>query len=147
MFGKIFYSTEIEVNADADTVFSVIADFDNYHRWNPWLLSAEGKCAVGEIVDVNVRLGRRVMNVKHRVLDVVPGRHLRWCDMGWFTLFAYGERARSIEPLKSGGVLYKNQLPITGVFRSLADRFTGKAVRDGMHAENMALKQFIETGQ
>lgn len=144
MFGKVFYSTEIEINADAEAVYGVIADFGNYHRWNPWLIQAQGQCREGEIVDVTVRLGAKTMKVKHKVLEVVPGKRLRWCDMGWFTLFAYGERSRSIEALPGGGVRYRNELPITGPLRVLADMFTGKAVREGMAAENLALKHFLE---
>lgn len=144
MFREIFYSTHIDINADADDVFAVIADFDGYNRWNPWLIQAQGQCREGEIADVTVRLGAKTMKVKHKVLEVVPGKRLRWCDMGWFTLFAYGERSRSIEALPGGGVRYRNELPITGPLRALADMFTGKAVREGMAAENLALKQFVE---
>lgn len=144
MARKIFYTSQIEIQADADRVFALIADFDSYHRWNPWLVSAGGRCEVGEIVEAQVVLGRRVMTVQHRVLEVVPGRRLKWCDMGWFTRFAYGERCRSIEVVAAGTVLYRNELPITGPLARLADWFTGSAVRRGMLAENQALKRAAE---
>ncbi|MGY8775887.1 SRPBCC domain-containing protein [Spongiibacter tropicus] len=146
MFPNFHYTTELHINADAEAVYAAIADFNSYSQWNPWLIQAGGVCAEGELVDVTVRLGRRVMSVQHKVLETVPGRVLRWCDLGWFTKAAYGERCRTIEPLATGGVRYRNELPVTGPLAWLAHLFTGRALQQGMQAENEALKRFVESG-
>ena len=70
MFPKFHYTTELHINADAEEVYAAIADFNSYSQWNPWLIQASGVCAEGELVDVTVRLGRRVMSVQHKVLAV-----------------------------------------------------------------------------
>lgn len=36
------------------------------------------------------------MTVRHKVITMQPNEHFAWCDMGWFTRFAYGERSRYI---------------------------------------------------
>ena len=119
--------------------------FDNISAWNPWILKAESKAAVGEIVTVEVVLGKRTMTVQHKILDMEPNRLFRWCDLGWFAAVACGRRCRTMEPLPGGSTRYINELPITGPLAWLADMFTGKQVQAGMAMENEALKQYVET--
>ncbi len=40
--------TEIIINADIKTVWSIFTDFKNYPNWNPFIKSIEGEIKVGE---------------------------------------------------------------------------------------------------
>lgn len=137
-------SEETTIDAPPQTVFDVLADFASYARWNPWVVEAVGSAVEGERVRVKARLGARTMQVDHRVLVVRPGWELRWCDLGWFTHLARGERARLLEPLPGGGVKYRVELRVTGIASSLTERLFGEALVAGIHGETAALKQRAE---
>lgn len=137
---------ETTIRARPDDVFRVMTDFDGYADWNPWIVKARGTAKEGEIVTIRIKLGRRPMRVRHRILTVVPGVELRWCDLGWFTAIAYGERTRRLEPLPAGdGVAYRAELTIRGVGWRLVRALHGRALAEGMKAETAALKQRVES--
>lgn len=79
-------STEVLVDAPADEVWNVLTDFEAYGEWNPTIVSAavEGRddpddMVVGDHLELLVRLpGKSERRERPRVLDVRPGRELRW---------------------------------------------------------------------
>jgi hypothetical protein len=135
---------ETTIRAQPDAVFRVMTDFDRYAEWNPWIREARGAAKEGEVVAVKVKLGKTTTSVEHRILTSVPGVELRWCDMGWFTKIAYGERARFLQPLPGGKVAYRVELTITGIGWRLVRALYGRALAAGMKEETVALKQRAE---
>jgi hypothetical protein len=133
---------ETTIRARPDAVFRVMTDFDRYAEWNPWIIKARGTAKEGEIVTIRIKLGGgRPMRVRHRILSILPGVELRWCDLGWFTAIAYGERTRRIDPLPGGdGVAYRAELTIRGIGWRLVRALHGRALAEGMKAETSALK-------
>jgi hypothetical protein len=135
---------ETTIRARPEAVFRVMTDFDRYAQWNPWICEARGVAKEGEVVAVEVKLGKTTMRAQHRILTIVPGVELRWCDLGWFTKIAYGERARVLEPLTGGDVRYRVELTITGIGWRLVSALYGRAMDAGMKAETLALKRRAE---
>jgi ribosome-associated toxin RatA of RatAB toxin-antitoxin module len=143
---------ETVIQATPDVIFDVITDFDSYARWNPWVIEARatkpgGGANVGDELDVKAKLGDKIQKVRHRILVNRRGVELKWCDLGLFTLFAYGERSRVLEPLASGGVAYRVELRITGIASRLVEALYGKILREGLRGETNALKQRAEAVQ
>jgi len=134
----------VTIDATPAAVFGVIADFDAYARWNPWVVWAKGVAKEGGEVDVKAKLGKRLQAVRHRILVFRPGIEFRWCDLGWFTVLAYGERARFLDPSGDGGTTYRVELSITGPMSGLVARLLGETLRQGLRAETMALKKRVE---
>ena len=138
------YTAEIQIDTPPGAVFGVMVDLARYAEWNPWLVSARGEVRTGAVVDVTARMGRREMQVAHEILEVEPDRALRWCDLGWFTRIAYGERARVLEE-HAGGTRYRCELSVTGVGAALVGPLYGRALADGLAAETRALKARAES--
>jgi uncharacterized protein YndB with AHSA1/START domain len=138
-------SEQVVIDAPPEKVFDVIADFGRYAQWNPWVCEAAGEAREGEIVRVKARLGSTTARVRHRVLTSRRAAEFRWCDLGWFTALAYGERARFIEPAPGGGARYRVELRITGVAARLVQALYGRALASGLKAETDALKQRAES--
>jgi hypothetical protein len=92
---------------------------------------------------VTVRLGPGRLTLDHRILTTRPGEEFRWCDLGWFTRLAYGERARFLSP-SGGGTRYRVELSITGVASRLVGVTLGRDLTAKMRAETLALKQRAE---
>lgn len=48
-------STEIEINAPAETVWTIFTDFDKYPEWNPFIKSVEGEVKQGMVFKVKLQ--------------------------------------------------------------------------------------------
>ncbi len=138
------YTEEVVIDAPAGTIFDVITDLDAYAQWNPWIVWAEGTPTQDATIRVKSKVGGRVLRVNHRILSNLPGREFRWCDLGWFTHLAYGQRGRWLEPRADGRVVYRVELRITGVLSGLVEALLGRSLAWGVKAETDALKQRAE---
>lgn len=132
------------VNASSDTVFNVITELATYKEWNPWIIEASGIPEEGQLVEVKVKMRDKIISVQHRILIIKPNIEFRWCDVGWFTRFAYGERVRFIKSLANGGVEYRVDLTVTGLFWWFVKLVYGKSLESGLKAETNALKERAE---
>jgi hypothetical protein len=132
------------INASSDTVFNVITELETYKEWNPCIVEASGIPEEGQLVQVKVKMGAKIIAAQHRILVSKPNLEFRWCDVGWFTRLAYGERARFIKPLANGGVEYRVELTVTGLFWWFAKLVYGKSMETGLKAETNALKELAE---
>lgn len=138
------YSEACSIHASADTVWHIIADLAHYGTWNPWIYQAEGSIEPGNAVTVSARFGHQGGTYRHRMVAAECPGLFHWCDVGWFTLFADGERIRHITPVDDAHCLYRVELHVRGVAAALADRFYGDFIRGGLKAETNALKTHAE---
>ncbi len=129
------------VNASSETVFNIITDLGRYEEWNPWIIEACGIPEEGQLINVKAKMGDRVISVQHRIIISKPNIEFRWCDVGWFTKLAYGERARFIRSLSNGGVEYRVELTVTGLFCWFVKLVYGKSLKAGLKVETNALKE------
>ena len=71
--------TEIEINASAATVWSILTDFAAHPTWNPFVKEISGTPKVGERLRVFIQpVGGKGMVFKPTVLRAEEGRELRW---------------------------------------------------------------------
>jgi hypothetical protein len=136
---------EVIIDAPAGTIFDVITDLERYAEWNPWIVKAAGTPDEGATVRVRSLVGGRHIKVEHRILTSRRASEFRWCDLGWFTRLAYGERARWLEAREGGRVAYKVELKVTGVAAPLVKALLGGSLAWGLKAETDALKRRAES--
>lgn len=142
---SVVYRVDTVVSASQERIYGLLTDFPGYASWNPWVTKAAGGTSPGDEVKVDVVLGAVTMAAKHTVLNGVPGKRFCWKDAGWNAWFVYGQRCRTLTTRSDGAVLVSNELLIDGILSGGADHFMGKAMRDGMQAENAALKRVAES--
>lgn len=71
--------TEVTIAADAGTVFGILTDVAQYEAWNPLIVSARGKVAPGETLDIRIRPpGKTDQPYTVEVVRVVPEREFVW---------------------------------------------------------------------
>ena len=144
------YKEERFVRASAEAVYDAMTDFESYEKWNPWIYRAEGNADVGSWVKVWATMGDPAngkgskQSYEHLVLAADRPNYFRWCDVGWFTKLAYGERIRHIEQIKEGECCYKVELRVTGLGSYFAGWFFGKAMKNGLKAEADELTKYVE---
>lgn len=132
------------IQASAQEVYQAVSQLDTYQLWNPWVIHCtNGNAKVGEFSQVQVKLGHKLMSVKHKIIERSPYRRFVWCDTGWFTWFAFGQRARDIETCDNG-VNYTVELTITGPLAFIAKWLYCSQLNEGLDAETAGLKVFCE---
>src|SRR2546422_10918500 len=71
--------TQIEINASAERVWSILMDFPGHARWNPFVRSIDGLPTVGESLNVLIQpAGSSSMRFRPTVLIIDPKREFRW---------------------------------------------------------------------
>jgi hypothetical protein len=134
---------ETVIRAKPETVYGILSDLPRYAEWNPFNIRGAGVAAPGNTVRITARLGKREMTVSHKILVMERNAAFVWCDLGWFTKFAYGERARYLHD-EGGSVRYRVELSITGPLAWLVKWQMAPLLQGGMQAETDALKKRAE---
>ena len=139
------YAVRRSIEAPADRVWRLLTAADQYTRWNPTVLSLEGRIAAGEKIKlVSTANPKRAFALT--VSDVAPGSSMVWSSGMPLGLFS-GRRTFTLEPASSGGTefameeIYRGALAplITSAIPDLTDTFAQFA--DGLKAEAEAIGQ------
>jgi hypothetical protein len=138
--------TEVEIEATAERVWDVLADFDAYPVWNPFIRRASGQLRDGQRIQVTIQPpGRDEFEFEPTVISAERGRELRWRGHLGIPGVFDGEHAFAIEPLGDGRVRFRHYEVMSG----LLVPFLGGMLRDterGFHEMNRALKARVEGG-
>ncbi|NRB40113.1 MAG: SRPBCC domain-containing protein [Pseudomonadales bacterium] len=148
----LHFIEEREIQASCQQVHSILADIDHYKDWNPWIVHATGSTQTGEMLKVtaNMDVGKpgitkpRTQVFQHRMLANESPHIFHWCDVGWFTLFADGNRKRTLTVTDDNRCHYRVELQVTGIASGLAKVFFGAFMQRGLKAESDALLQHAE---
>lgn len=136
---SITYRTERHIAASAEDVYDRLVDLEGYAHWNTWLIRASGVPSPGAVVEVWPVLKGRPQHYRHLILETSRPSRFAWRDMGWFTLFACGERHRQLHPTPEGHCHYQVELRLNGPFAWLAARAFGRDLEKGLNDEADAL--------
>lgn len=139
----IQYIEERRIQAPDHKVFDVISDFNNYQNWNQWIHFA--KQNLDGTVTVRTTIKGKEKTFQHKMIESVSPHTFHWCDMGWFTKLAFGQRIRKITHLSESECLYRCELRVEGIAEKLADKSHGNFMRAGMLAEADSLKIYVES--
>lgn len=132
------------IDAEPQAVFDALTDFSAYPLWNPWIVSVNGECTPGHTVTAQVMLAGKQKTVRHRIERVEAPELFQWCDLGWFTVLAFGRRTRYLSRLPDGRCDYRVELSISGPLAWLVDGLYRKPLCHGLGRETLALKAWLE---
>lgn len=138
--------TEIDIDAAAERVWSILTAFERFPEWNPFIRKVEGKPQVGSRLLVRLFPGgdSGAMTFRPLVVAVEPGRELRWRGRLLVPRILDGEHRFVIRPLGDHRVVFQQSERFSGLlvplFRSRLDRDT----RRGFEEMNLALKKVAE---
>ena len=135
---------EALIQAPPEVVYDLIADVDRYEDWNPWNFRGYGGPAVaGRNVEMSLKLGRHILNVRHEVLESRRAEKLTMRDVGWYRKVADGVRTRELRPVREG-TLYRVALTITGPLAWVVRLYFRRDLEVGLSAETDAIKRTAE---
>ncbi len=141
---SVVYRSQTVIDAEPSRIWQLLVDLPGYESWNPFVVWAQGRSEPGASVKVQVMLGAHRMPADHIVLKVDTEKRFCWKDAGWNAWFVYGQRCRTLVPQPDGTIQVTNELLLDGALSGSADWAMGQAMRDGMAAENAALKRVAE---
>jgi len=135
-----------DIDAPPEKVWAVITDFDSFPEWNPFIIKASGELKVGERLHVTLKVpDMKPVSFSPKLLDVEPGRLMRWKGVTGVPGFFDGRHALSVEPLEGGRSRFRTHEDVTGVGLP----FLGKVMRrtqQGFEALAAAVKERAEQG-
>ena len=134
----------VDIDAPAERVWQVVSDFGRYPDWNPFIVRAAGELRVGERLDITIAApGMKPVSFRPRVLDVEPGRLVRW--KGEFKLAGLfdGRHALIVDPLDGGRSRFTTHEDVTGILLPFVDKVM-TASQQGFELMARAVKERAE---
>lgn len=133
---------EVEINAPADVVWSVLTDFDNYSEWHP---SIQGIALYGPLTEntkgslsVISKPGASPSQVGMILTEVEPGKAMSWKGGLGPTWLALGFHYHYLQPLPSGATRLVHGEAFSGLlFKLLWPLFKGKFDREYAEASSV----------
>jgi hypothetical protein len=135
-----------EIDAPAERVWQIVSDFAHYPEWNPFIVRAKGEQRPGARLEVTiVAPGVRAVTFKPTVLDLRPGRLIRWKGRLLLPGLFDGRHALSVDPLDDERARFTTHEEVTGILLP----FLGKVMRasqEGFEQMAAAVKARAEAG-
>jgi hypothetical protein len=133
-------STAIEIDAPPERVWSVLVDLPAYSEWNPFIVEASGKVAVGERLSLSMALpGRDPMAIAPYLLAVESGKELRWKGKLLLPGLFDGEHVFELTPLQNGRTRLDHWERFGGLLIPIARGMIYEPTVESFHALNAAL--------
>ena len=137
--------TQIDINAPAERVWSILMDFQSYARWNPFIRSIEGTPKVGERLNIHIQpAGSNGMHFHPRVLIVEEKHELRWKGKLVLRGMFDGEHYFTLEPKSETQLIFRQGELFSGLLVPALRRSLDGATKQGFLAMNEALKREAE---
>jgi hypothetical protein len=130
-----------EIDAPAETVWSVLTDLGQFHAWNPFIRDAQGDPDLGGTVHVRVLPSLGVpLRFHAMVVDREDNHSLRWRGHVVAPWLACGDHSFTIEPLGDKRVRFVQRETFSGLLPWLGRRLFTREVQRGFDAMNHALE-------
>lgn len=114
------FSTTIQINAPAETVWNILTDISGWSRWNRTIDKIEGSIALDGKVTVHAKANPgRAFPLK--VIEFAPNKTMVWSGgmpLGIFT----GKRTYTITPTESNATIFSMSENFTGLMAPLITR-------------------------
>ena len=106
----------IDIDAPAEQVWRVVTDFARYPEWNPFIVRAAGEQRVGGRLELTITAPDvRAVTFRPRVLDLEPGRLIRWKGKLLVPGLFDGRHSLMVEPLDDGRSRFTTHEEVSGI--------------------------------
>jgi hypothetical protein len=134
--------TEIEISADPRKVWQILADFEKYDQWNPFIVKVTGQAKEGSKIEIHIETpGGRSRKYGPTVTKVDQDTELRWHGK---SILLNGEHIFTIEQIQQGQVRLVHREVFDGLLTSVFGKSLDTDVKKGFEEMNRALKERAE---
>jgi hypothetical protein len=136
--------TELVINADALTVWSVLMNFEEYPNWIPFIRSISGEKKPGKKLTVFLQPpGGNGMTFKPVVLKLDPNKEFRWKGTLGIKAIFDGEHFFILEALKNSQTRFIHGENFSGMLLPLMGKLFDKT-KAGFELMNESIKRESE---
>jgi hypothetical protein len=137
--------TEIEIVASADKVWEILANFDHYSDWNPFIQTISGEMSEGSQLHVAIQpVGGKLMHFRPTVIRMQKHQELRWLGQLFLPGLFDGEHYFQIEKISENVVRFIQGEQFRGILVPLLWGRIESGTKAGFKAMNDALKKKAE---
>ena len=137
--------SQIEINASAERVWSILTDFASYPQWNPFIRRISGEPTTGERLQVRLEPPEsRGITLRPKVLNAEPNHQLRWLGQLFVPGLFDGEHSFVIQSLEEDRVRFVQREAFRGLLVALFVRSLDNSTLRGFEEMNRALKERAE---
>ena len=134
----------VEINADAETIWAELEQFDQWEGWNPLYVESSGVLSEGNTLQFAVQLpDMSPQRGSAEVVKVQPREFIRYEIRSMGGLIR-GVRFIEIQQLAPNCCLLANGEIMGGLLGPVLCKFMGERVRQGLESMNLALKARLE---
>ncbi|MEM9297982.1 MAG: SRPBCC domain-containing protein [Bacteroidota bacterium] len=137
--------TEVDINAPASKIWSILMDFDRYPEWNPFIISIRGKAHLRERLDVTVQpTGSKPMRFQPKVTLFKKDHQFGWMGNLLVVGLFDGHHIFEIHQKEEGGCTFVHREQFSGLLVPLFWKKLDTQTRAGFEAMNSVLKELAE---
>lgn len=140
-----FLHTEIEIEANASTIWKILTDFDNYPNWDPFVHSVKGNVKTGNKIEILLTPPEgNKMRFKPTILAFEKEKELRW--LGKLFIFGLfdGEHSFELKDNGNGTCTLVQAEKFKGLLVPLLKKQLETNTKKGFMLMNEALKKLAE---
>jgi hypothetical protein len=137
---------EVKIFSSAESVWSIISDFNRYSDWNPVIKRIKGEPKLGAKLEIHLTtVGGKNRVYYPEVTKVEPLHEIRWYGKFFLSGIFSGERVLTIDKISENEVVFVNK----EIFSGVGVKFTPKKMENDIIASfelmNNSLKKLIES--
>ncbi|HAC16553.1 MAG TPA: SRPBCC domain-containing protein [Bacteroidetes bacterium] len=137
--------TEIEINASAQKVWSVLTNFGDYPEWNPFIRYFEGQPEEGQQFKVTIQQpDSNAMTFQPVCLAYKENKEFRWSGHLLFKGLFDGEHIFKLEDLGNGKTKFIHKEKFKGILVPVLWKQLDTTTRKGFQLMNDELKYLAE---
>jgi hypothetical protein len=137
---------ELEIDAPAAVVWSVVADLARYPEWNPFVVACTSTLVPGDAIHMRVRvLPWLAQPQTERVFEHVPGARLRYGLPPLPLGVLASDRAHAVHALGASRTRYVSRFELRGWLAPVVAALLGRRLRAGFDAMTRALAARAES--
>ncbi len=137
-------TTAIDIQAEPETVWAILMDFDQYNTWNPFIRSIKGKPEVGTHLDALIGAsGKKAMKISPVVQELDSPTRFSW--LGSIGTKGVFDGHHQFEVIRTDtGVRFRHYEEFSGFLAPLILATIRKSTTRGFNEMNEALKTRAE---
>ena len=138
-------STNIVINASVEKVWSVFTNFSEYPKWNPFIVSVEGKVSLGNRMKVKaLSPDSNEMIFNPKIIVYKEPEELQWSGHFLFPGLFDGRHIFKIIDNGNGTVTFIQKEVFTGILVPLYSKMLDTNTKKGYLLMNEKLKEICE---
>lgn len=136
------YSQHFDIDAPIDVVWDCLLDFEQYPEWNPFTVAVIGKKDIGAILDLQVNLtGKRIQISQETLQELAKPTQIAWGMHMLHPVLLKARRDQFLTVIDDNQCRYHTYDALSGLLSPLVNLLYGKAMQEGFDKVGAALQK------